>query len=211
MKNIKTVITVLIPLLMLSCSPKLNFSWVMPDFKGDTFNKIVVIGVSDDLEARTEFEKNAVKRLVENGFNAMEGISIFPPNVFGESLKPKELIEIIKKNKIDAIITMSLVNSKDVKRYVSGESYTVPDGYYRIGNYIGRRYTTIRTSGYYVPSKSYLIEAVLYNLKGELYEGKETMIWNGQSSLVDPSSIESAAKRFTEKMINSLIDDEIIK
>lgn len=44
-----------------------------------------------------------------------------------------------------------------------------------------------------------------------LYEGKETIVWKGQSSLVDPSSIESAAKSFTKKMVNHMVQSEVVQ
>ncbi|WP_158250466.1 hypothetical protein [Aquimarina sp. I32.4] len=56
-----------------------------------------------------------------------------------------------------------------------------------------------------------MIEAILYNLKEEIYKGKETIVWTGQSSLIDPSSIESAASSFTNKMVHHLVNDSILK
>lgn len=62
-----------------------------------------------------------------------------------------------------------------------------------------------------MPSKSYLIEAVLYDLKGDLSDGKEKLVWTGQSSLVDPGSIESAANSFTRTMVEHMVKEGIVK
>lgn len=110
---------------------------------------------------------------------------------------------------MDGVITMALVDSKETDRYKPGETLYVPS-YYRVGKYIVRGYETYSSPGYYSTEKSYLIEAILYNVKGELSEGKETMVWTGQSSLLEPSSLENASKSFTKRMVNQLIIDRII-
>jgi len=91
MKTIKIVNVILIFLLItMSCASKMNVSWTQPNFTGDSFKKIVVVSISDDLAARNEFEKMAVDKLVDKGFNAVEGIIIFPPTVLSKSLSDKE-------------------------------------------------------------------------------------------------------------------------
>ena len=66
---------------------------------------------------------------------------------------------------------MALINSKETDRYKPGETLYVPS-YYRVGEYIVRGYQSFNTPGYYTTEKSYLIEAILYNVKGDLHKGK---------------------------------------
>ena len=135
---------------------------------------------------------------------------MFSQNMSKAEQEPSNLIRIIKENNLDGIITMSLVDTKDSHRYEQGDSYSVPAGYYRVGKYLVRRYVTVREPGYYVPTKSYNIEAVLYNLKGDLVEGQDTWVWTGKSALVDPSSLKSAALIFSKKMVGQIIKDGVI-
>jgi len=75
------------------------------------------------------------------------------------------LIKIIKDNNIDGVITMSMIDSDESMDYELGRTVTVPTDYYRYGPYAFQRYSTIHEPGYYVETKSYLIEAVLHDLR----------------------------------------------
>ncbi|NAS11486.1 hypothetical protein [Poritiphilus flavus] len=194
---------------LLGCGPaKMSSTWTKDGYKDRAYGKVAVVGMSKDLESRNLFEGGAVALLKENGINAVEGISMFPPGS-GKNLKAKDYIRIIKENELDGVITMALIDSKESERYQPGETVYVPS-YYRVGRYIARGYNVYSTPGYYQPTKTYLIEAVLYDVKGELSEGKETMVWTGQSSLMNPSSLESASKSFTKRLVNQLIADNIV-
>ncbi|MEM6523761.1 MAG: hypothetical protein AAGF85_11740 [Bacteroidota bacterium] len=194
-----------------SCAPKLNTDWTKEGYTGHSYNKIVVVGISKNLEARNSFEATAVELFKKQGLNAIPGINIFPPNMSEEQRKPENLIKVLKNNQVDGVITMSLIDSEESQRYERGETLTYPGGYYRFGRYYYRTYNTIQTPGYYVPTKSYLIESVLYDVSGELTEDKEAMVWTGQSALVDPTSVESAAKSYTKKLVNHVLAEGVIK
>ncbi|MDN5212969.1 hypothetical protein QQ020_12960 [Fulvivirgaceae bacterium BMA12] len=198
-------------LFSVSCSPKLTSDWTRQEYQDRSFTKIAVVAIHENLTVRTKFESTAVKRFKKEGINAIEGITIFPPKMTEAQKQPKNLIKIIEENNLDGVVTMSLVSSEEGTRYRPGEDYVVPAGYSRFGKYYVQRYARVQAPGYYEPTKSYLVEAILYDLKGELYEGKETLVWSGQSSLVDPSSIESAANSFTKKMVRHMVDNQIIK
>ncbi len=198
-------------LFLTSCSSKLSSSWTDDGYKGEAFSKIAVVGISNDLNARLVFEESAVALLKDKGVQAINGIEVFPAKMSEEEQKPANLIKLIKENNVDAVITMSLVDTREATRYEPGESYNVPAGYYRLGKYVYRRYITVHEPGYYVPTQSYLIEAVLHNLKGELTEDSKTLVWTGQSALVDPSSLRGAAALFTKKMVKSLLEDKVIR
>ncbi|WP_298892774.1 hypothetical protein [uncultured Psychroserpens sp.] len=199
-----------ISFLIFSCAPRLSSSFVKEGYTDKTYSKIAVIGISNDLTSRLAFERTAVNLFKNNGINVVQGIDIFPQNMSEKDQQPANLIKIIKDNNLDGVITMSLISTNDGHRYQQGNSYSVPAGYYKVGKHIYQRYITVSEPGYYVPTKSYVIEAVLYNLKGELVEGKETWVWTGESSLVDPYSLQSAALTFSQQMVGQIIKDEII-
>ncbi len=190
-------------------SIKMGSTWTKENYNDTAYKKIAVIGIGKDVTARNAFEKDAAALLKEQGINAVEGISLFPPGGTEEIRTAEDYIKIIKENNLDGVLTMALINSKETDRYKPGETLYVPS-YYRVGEYIVRGYQTFNTPGYYKTEKSYLIEAVLYNVKGELYKGKETMVWTGQSSLLEPSSLENASDSFTKRMVNQLVADGIV-
>ncbi|MFY0601629.1 MAG: hypothetical protein JXR03_18290 [Cyclobacteriaceae bacterium] len=197
-------------IILFGCSQKLITDWTKLEYTERSFSKIVVVGISKNLEARLKFEKDAVKRLKKSGVNAIPGINIFPENLSGDE-DLENIIKILKTENIDGVITMSTVDIAETTRYQPGETQIVPGGYGHFGKYYYQRYAAIHSPGYFIDSKSYLIEAILYDLKGGKYEEKEALVWTGQSSLVDPTSIESASENFTKKLVGHLIGQEIIK
>lgn len=207
----KNLIYLFMPLFFLNCSPKFGADWTKPDYTSRTFNKIAVVGISKDLKARTDFESTATELLKKQGINAVEGISIFPANMKMTEKNQSELLSILKKNKVDGIIAMSLIDSEESQKFQSGQYQNIDLGYYRVGRYLVRRYTTIQEPDYYVTSKSYLIEAILYDLKGNVSSNQDRLVWRGQSKLVDPSSSASAAKSFSKQLVGHLIEKEIIQ
>jgi hypothetical protein len=207
-KNI--IFSVLISVILTSCASTLSSSYTKEGYNGENYRKIAVIGMSNDLNARLAFENKAVDLLKENNINAVVGVNMFPQKMPKEAQTPENYIQIIKDNNLDGILTISLIDVNDSHRYQTGQSYSVPAGYYRVGKYIYRRYVTINEPGYYVPTKSYVLEAVFYNLKGELTTGKDTWVWTGESSLVDPSSLQSAANNFCNQLINQIVKDGVI-
>ncbi|WP_350288995.1 hypothetical protein [uncultured Croceitalea sp.] len=201
---------ILFAVLVVGCgTAKMSSAWTKDNYVDRTYLKLAVVGVGKDLTARTTFEKDAVALLKEQGINAVEGIEIFPPGGTEEIRTVEDYIKIIKENSLDGVITMALINSKETDRYKPGETLYVPS-YYRVGEYIVRGYQSFNTPGYYTTEKSYLIEAILYNVKGDLHKGKETMVWTGQSSLLEPSSLKNASESFTKRMVNQLITDGIV-
>ncbi len=190
-------------------SAKMGSTWTKEGYTDRDYSKIAVIGIGKDLSARNTFEKDAVTLLREQGINAIEGITLFPPGGTEEIRTAEDYIKIIKENDLDGVITMALVDSKETDRYKPSETLYVPS-YYRVGKYIVRSYQTYTTPGYYSSEKSYLIEAILYDVKGDLYEGKETMVWTGQSTLLEPSSLKNASESFTKRMVNQLMTDQIV-
>jgi len=193
-----------------SCAPRLTKNWTSEKYTSRSFKKIAVVAVTKDLNVRKEFENRAIRLLKKRGLNVIEGIKVFPPGMTEEEKQPKNLIKLIKAHKIDGVITMSLVDQSKSMRYIPKENINVPSEYDQYGKFTFMRYENIQKPGYFIESKRYLIEAVLHDLKGELYEGKKTLVWIGQSTLVDPKTVGGAAKKFVRRMVNGIVASKVI-
>ena len=190
---------------------KVEAEWIHPEYKNRSFSKIMVVAVNEDNEAVELFESLAVKQLRKNGINAVTGSSVFSGRSRDEIIEPAELITIIRNNKVEGVITMRLVKTVESVRYVPGRIYSVGVGNKVFGIYWITHYETMSEPGKFESSTSYIIEANLFDLKAGLYEGKETMVWTGQTALVDPKSREKAAKTFTKPMMKHIIKKAIVK
>ena len=201
----------LIPtILLISCSPHLTVAWQKQDFKGDHFEKLVIVAIHQNLEIRNAFETSAVRLLRNEGIKAFHGVDFFPPTLDPKLHSAESLRKIVEDNKIDGIITMSLIDHDESQQYVQGAVYSVPPYYDPYGGYVYNRYNTVYTPGYYVDHDSYVIEAALHDLNLGNDE-EHQLVWRGQSKLVDPSSVKSASHEFNVAMVKHLIKYEVVK
>lgn len=205
----KYLITLISITSLISCSQKLSSDWIGENYTDGAFNKIAVVGVGDNLKSRTEFEQTATKLFRKRGINAVEGISIFPFDMSEEEQKTENMVKIITENKIDAVLTMTLIDTEEA---IHEEGQKNPDAaeYYQYMRFAFGASNDLQTLDDYSSSKSYVIEAVLYDLRGDLTKGKNPLVWSGQSSIVDPSSLESIARSFSKKLVSHTIDEKII-
>lgn len=190
---------------------KVGAEWTHPKYTDPTYSKIAVVAIGRDPEAQKLFESLAVRQLRKKRINAVMGSAIFAPISPESRPSRKQIIEIIRKNKLDGVITMTLVKTIDSVKHIPGRVYSVGVGNRVLGIYMVTNYKTMSEPGDIVFTKSYLIEANLFDLKGEIFEGKDTLVWKGQSTLVDPKSKKSAAREFTKPMIKHLLKRGIVK
>lgn len=196
-----------------SCGPKLSADWTKDGYKGKKYDKIAVIAITENLAARMAFEDRAVKLFQAEGINAVSGLEYFPQNMTESDKEPANLLKIVAANKIDAIITMSVVDSKESMRYQSGDKYLVAeaDDFSSFEPYYHKTIKTVSSPGYYAPGKTFLVEAALHDLTGNFESKAQSLVWSGQSDLVNPSSPESAALNFSRKMVDQIVKKGIIK
>ncbi len=185
--------------------------WTNPNYGDRTFSKIAVVAINPDIEAVNLFESLAVKQLRKKGINAIVGSTIFPSPAKVEDIDSGEILKIITRNQLDGVITFTLVKTVESVKYQPGQIYSVGVGKKALGVYWITNYKTIQDPGEFELTKSYIIEANLFDLKGDAIEDQETLVWKGQSALDDPESREKAANKFTKPMIKYLLKKGIIK
>lgn len=196
--------------MLFSCTPRMNVVWQKPEFKGEYFKKLVVVGISNNLANRNTFEEMAVRLLRKKGIKAYHGVDFFPPNLDPKLHSKESLKQIVVDNKIDGVISISLIDKEESQQYVQGQVYYAPPYYDPYGGYMYNRYQTVYTPGYYVEHKTYVIEAVLHDLNLGMQE-QDRLVWRGQSSLTNPSSVKSAAVDFNVAMVNYLVKNGVVK
>lgn len=196
-------------ILLHSCSPKLRLdSQQFADtFKDGYYNKIAIVGLGSDIEARKEFEESTVDLFKKKGVNVIEGVVVFPYDSKSIELTPQEVLKIITVNNIDAILTMGLIRVDSL----SAEERELSGGIKALSIMLA----LVSTSGNpdYQPgaANAYVIESVLYDLRGELNENKKTMVWSGQSTFVDPYSLEYLADSFSKELVTHITEEKIIQ
>jgi hypothetical protein len=111
-------------------SNKVVFSWFNPKYEGQTFHKVLVIGVAQDLEVRADFEDGMAGQLARLGMQAIPGNHILlRPD---PEAKPDldYLRAQIRDNKIDAVVVSRLLKVDTKVISIPSSTYVAPFPYY---------------------------------------------------------------------------------
>lgn len=208
MKKIQFVFVLVLSLVLFSCGPAMKDTWTKENYKPKSFEKILVIGAFNSLEARTAFENTVVQKLADHGVVAENSLMVLPPTSKITEVTEESIIQAVKDGGYDGVIVSSLidVNTKDVRE--SGGGYFVAPYRYGYGRYAYARVGYINSSDYYRQQNSYLVESSLFDAKASSKE--EALLWTGQSSVTDPSTYKSGAKDYAKRLTSALIKSNVI-
>jgi hypothetical protein len=189
-----------------SKSTKLLTSWKNPDYAGQRFHKILVIGMSNNPATRSDFEDALSLKIARNGIEAIPGNSILLRQETGK-VDLDYLKAQIRENQIDAVVVSRLVRvSKDVT-YIPGQSYVIPYGYYRsFYGYYGAVYQQVYSPDYLREDTTVRIETNLYAATppdGEL-------IWTGTSDTFNPKSAHKVIDALIKLVVTELEKEAIL-
>ncbi|WP_162428564.1 hypothetical protein [Pontibacter pudoricolor] len=202
----------ILSLIVYACasSTQLTGSWKNPEATGKTYDNIVVAALTDNILARQEVEKDMQMQLQQRGIKATMSIDIFPP-LRGADKSPDVnlLLEKMRGDDYDAVLTVALVDQKTETRYVPGNVEYRPVTYFSwYGNFRGyytHWYPILYEPGYYTEDKIYYLETNLYGVDNDV------LIWSAQSHSHSPSSMRKAAEKLAELTVNQLAKDHLIQ
>jgi hypothetical protein len=182
MKKSNYSLIVLIVLLINSCSStQIISSWRDPNkqINAGDWNKVLVVALLRNETNRRRAEDEMVKYL--------DGKGITSYSYLGENFNPKN--EEALRNKInndgfDAAITMRLIDVDKEKIYTPEQHYMYPIYYQDFGRYYYRSWGYYITPDYYMLTKKFIIETVIYSIPDD------KIIWLGITETYDPGGVE---------------------
>lgn len=195
-------------------------TWTKPDYKAKKYNKILVVGISDEIVKRYSVEAAFVKELGKDKIKSTTSNELVDFSKLGmkeegkiDSLKITELKKKVDEAGYDGAIVISLLDVQEKTEYVPGETYYHPHyySYYRpyayrgFYNYYYSTYSVVSRPGYHINKKSIYIETRLYNLK------TDEMVWACTSETMDPSNLKEFSKSLARTVVNSMLNDYVIK
>lgn len=215
MKKIILSITVLCTLIYFtSCSSVTTVSgtWKKPATVAQKYNKIAVIGLSGDIVKRSAIEKAIVAKFAASGINAVAGTNILPDNLVDgnadhkvDEEKKNEIANLLKKQGVDGVLTISLVNVKESEQYVPGTSFYTPySGYYGFNSYYWGAYNMVNTPGYYVQNTNIFLASNFYNL------GTEQLLWSAQTNTGNPTSLSDLSQSYASALVEKFLNAGVI-
>jgi outer membrane protein assembly factor BamB len=185
-------------------STKLKMSWKNPGYSGQRFTKILVIGMSNNLETRADFEVALASEITRPGIVGVAGTDILLRPTAG----PLDLVYIkeqIRAYKIDAVVVSRLVKVETKITYIPGQPYFLP--YYNtFSGYYGTVYPAVYSPDYLAKDRTVRVETNAYAVKppdGEL-------IWTGTSDTFNPGSAHKVIKPLVSLIVKELEREAIL-
>ena len=192
--NLLLVIVVLGTLsLIYSCTTVNLTSWKDPG-SNTQINNVVVLGLFEKLEVAKAVEENVVSYFTSHGLKCTKSLDFMAP---GQQYSNDELKQKVAGFGADAVLIF-VPKAADKSVNYTPPTYT---GYYR--GWYGGMYSV--SPGYYSESTTYRVQANLYTT------ADEKLIWTGDLSTTDPSSIETAAMQIAQSVYDDWVKNNIVK
>lgn len=203
MKKIIIFCFILIINTLQSCtSTKISSSWRDTDkhIHSNEWNKILVVSLLKNETNRRKAEDEMVKYLKGKGIASYQYLNESYHKIDEEELRIK-----IKKDGFNGAITMRLIDVDKEKVYVPGERHLYPDYYHNFSRYCYRNWVYYTTPDYFVVTKTYIIETVIYSIEDD------KIIWSGITEAFDPQSVKKMTNEIAKVIYKKMIEEGFIK
>lgn len=165
-------------------------SWFNTNYEGQKFHKILVIGVTQNLEVRADFEDEMAAEMARPGIQTIPGNQVLlRPD---PKAKPdlNYLREQIRGNQIDAVVVTRLLKVDKKVTYIPGASYVAPfPYYYSFYGYLGAVYPVVYDPGYTRQDTTVSVETNVYATS----KPDGDLVWTGVSDSFNPKSAKKVA------------------
>ena len=203
-------LALLLMIALMGCSSAtLVENWKNPDIVIFDANKVLLVGISSDQEARVSFESELKREFEKRKVEAIRSIDVFDINFTESERTEKELDEFEQQlldKDFDAILLTKIIGSESRQRLKKSvnELYNSQDGF----NEDYRRSQDI----YY--DDEYYDDYTVYHAETSLYcicFGKErSLIWRGSIDIMDPKDIEKTIDDYIELVIVAMKEQDLI-
>ena len=190
-------------------STQIMGSWKSPEIEAQHYRRVVVAALTDNVLARQEVENDLQTQLQMRGIEVTRSIDLFPPSATSKTGPDVNLLlERIKTDGHDAILTAALVDEQTETRYVPGSmGYRPMTRFMWYGSFRGYYtywYPTLYDPGYYTQDKVYYLETNLYDVNSD------RLVWSAQSKSYSPRNLRKAASQFAEVTVQKMSEDNVL-
>lgn len=209
MKTMKYLLIGLGLIVASGCSTsRITSTWKSPDALPGSYNKILVLGLIRDADRsmQQKMENHLVSDLRELGYQAVSSLDEYGPKAF-EKLDENTAIKNLQKKGFDAVLTIVMLDKTKESRYVAGNIYYSPYGYYynRFWGYRVSLYNRIYEPGYYVTDTRYFWESNLYDMSNQ------KLVYSVQTESFDPSNTESLGHEYGQLIVQNMVSQAVLR
>ena len=206
----KLLYFILFSLLIGCSSTRLVNSWRNPDTPSFNTDKLLVVGIAQNTNARSLFEEKLRTQFFLRDITAVKSLEVFEPE-FTYSQKTeddiKEEVKMIKDKGFDAVL-VTAVKGVENKRVSEKDYYDVDYRFNRFRDYYFTYQDIYYQPNYYEEYKVYHVESSLYSITSD---AERTLIWTGSIDIIDPSKVHNTVIDFVDRIIQSLEKEKLIK
>lgn len=197
-------------LLMFSCSTtELVENWKNPDIDTYSPNKILLVGMTSNLDARTQFEKQLKIEYTSRNIESVMSLDFFEPS-FTTGKRSEEELDVIEadliNNEFDTILLTKIIGVEDKIAY----RYDY-DGYDSTYIKFSEDYLMYQDIFY---NPDYYDEYTVYHTETSMYcicpTKERELIWKGYIDIKDPQSIQKAINDYVSLVIVVLEEQQLI-
>ncbi len=189
------------------CAPSAEIvgSWKNENVVPQTYNRIVVAAMTDNMQVRQALESQLVTELKAKGIDAVPSMSMLSAGSVDDAAT---LLGKVQGEGYGGIMTVAVVEEKTDVQYVPGTTAYAPInrfGWYNtFGGYYNYWRPTLYNQGYYERNKVYFLETNVYDTS------TERLIWSAQTRTYDPATLETMANSYAEATVSKMIAENII-
>jgi hypothetical protein len=195
-------------LLMLGCYPttKITATWRNGREEGKNYASVYVAALTGNTIARSTLEKDIEAALKGYGIQVIKSFDEFPPTFKKDSLSRAEIMSSVRKNKSQAILTISVLRKETESRYMGGTYAPMRWGYYgTFWGYYNYWYPYAYSDGYYTNDYVYYLETNLYDAS------TESLVWSAQSKTWSYDDLTGFSKEFSKLIADQMRKEGVIK
>lgn len=196
-----------------SCSPsstQITGSWKNEKaISGKKYKSVFISALTDNLSAKQAVEDAFGKQARFKKITYFKSYEVFGPGYDTQNAATKtDILDRIHKTGAEAILTVSLKQTKSTTRYVPGSSTYYPTtgyGYYgSYYGYYGAVYQEVHQPGYYATDNTYFLECNIYDA------ATEEILYSAQSHTTNPDNVQSFASEYAATIVDQMKKDGLL-
>lgn len=210
MKTIKRLGFILVlTAIAIGCNTsKITSSWKAENTTLQKYNRILVLCLTREADRRIQenMENHLVGDLKDLGYTAISSLGEYGPKTF-EQMDETTAIAKLKNSGIDAVITIVLLDKKKERKYIPGNIYATPYGYYfsSLWGYRTTLYHRIYEPGYYVTNTKFFWESNLYDMS------TQKLVYSVQTQSFDSDNSETMGHEYGRKIVKNMVNQQVLK
>lgn len=178
--------------------------------EGKSFNKIFLLVLTADPDARTQIETDLEAAAKEKGYVVVKSIDVMSMSIKDPKAPSKEeVVAAVTKAGADAALIASLLKKEEAVKYSpSTEVYSAKPYSTWTGNsagYYSYWTPTVYHEGYFTKDGTYVMQSNLYEA------ATQEIMWSVQSKVFNPSSLKQFSKSYTATLIKQLQKAKMLK